>query len=96
MTGPKKEVRGGVSGRGFAPRRTIYKGDKAPQMWIDFMAECKRFREERGMTARNVAMLMGVSVGIVSLWERGVSQPHPWDLTVYLQAIGASKLTISE
>jgi DNA-binding XRE family transcriptional regulator len=86
--------RGGATGRSFAPKRTIYKGDKAPKMWVEFMADCKKYREAHGMTGRDVALVMGVSPAVVSLMERGISQPHPWDLTVYLEAIGITKITV--
>lgn len=88
-----KDRRGGATGRSFAPRRTIYKGREAPEMWLAFMAECKKFREEHGLAAKDLATLMGVSVAVVYAWESGVAQPHPWDLTVYLKFIGYDKLT---
>ena len=93
MTDTKK-VRGGVTGRSQAKRRTLYKGDKAPQMWVDFMAECRRFREEHGMSTKDLSTLTGLSVGVISLMERATSQPHPWDLTVYLEAIGVTRITV--
>lgn len=92
MTTAKKPVRGGVSGRNVAPRRTLYKGDKPPKMWLDFIAKCRQHRLDHGISTNDVALLMGTSVGVVSLLERGVSQPHPWDLTVYLEAIGITEL----
>lgn len=92
MTGVKKPVRGGGTGRSFAPRRTIYKGKDVPLMWRDFMQECKKYREDHGLTANDLAALMGVSVAVVYAWEQAVAQPHPWDLTVYLELIGYTKL----
>lgn len=71
----------------------MYKGDTAPKMWLEFMAACRAFREAHGMSTRDVCELTGMSVGVVSLLERGVSQPHPWDLTVYLTAIGVTRIT---
>lgn len=94
MTKPAAAPRGGATGRSFAPRRTMYKGKDAPAMWLEFMADCRRFREDHGISTRDVATLMGVSIGVVSLLERGVSQPHPWDLTVYLEAIGITRITV--
>jgi len=94
VTADRKPVRGGASGRSYAPRRTLYKGDKAPPMWLSFMAECRKFREERGMTAKQVALQMESTLAVVSLLEKGVSVPHPWDLTIYLQAIGVEKINI--
>lgn len=88
-------TRGGQTGRSVAPRRTMYKGDKAPALWSEFMARCRAHREAHGISTRDVAALMGgVSVGVVTLLERGVSQPHPWDLTVYLEAIGVTAITV--
>jgi ribosome-binding protein aMBF1 (putative translation factor) len=89
-----KPVRGGTSGRSFAPKRTIYKGKDVPPMWKEFMAANRKFREDHGLSAQALADLMGVSLSVVYAWEQGVAQPHPWDLTVYLEAIGAKKLTI--
>lgn len=87
-----KDKRGGTSGRSFAPRRTIYKDKNAPQMWVEFMAANKKYREEHGLSAQALASLMGVSVGVIYTWEQGIAQPHPWDLTVYLEAIGYERL----
>lgn len=95
MTKPQSGIRGGTSGRSFAPKRTIYKGKDVPPMWKQFMADCRKFREEHGLSAKDLAVLMGVSVSVIYAWEQGVAQPHPWDLTVYLEAIGAEKFTIA-
>lgn len=88
----KVDTRGGTTGRSFAPRRTIYKGKDAPKMWVEFMSECKKYREDHGLTAKDLATLMGVSVAVIYAWEQAVAQPHPWDLTVYLELIGYDKL----
>lgn len=92
MTAAKKPVRGGAAGRSFAPRRTIYKGKDVPPMWADFMRSCREYREAHGLSAKDLATLMGVSVAVVYAWEQAVAQPHPWDLTVYLELIGYTKL----
>jgi helix-turn-helix protein len=86
--------RGGTTGRSYAPRRTLYKGEKAPAMWVQFMAQCREFRKSHGMSTRDASALSGLSVGVISLLERGTSQPHPWDLTVYLEAIGITKINV--
>lgn len=86
--------RGGKTGKSVAPRKTVHKSTKAPHMWTQFLAEMAEFRKAKGMTGKDVAVAMGVSVALVSNWERGFSVPHPYDLTVYLEAIGVTRITV--
>lgn len=86
--------RGGKSGRSVAPRKTIYRDKKIPPMWQEFLDNLKAFRESKGLSQRDAATAMGVSVTVVSLWEKGKSTPHPYDLMVYLEVIGAKQLTV--
>ena len=95
MTKPQdSNSRGGTTGRSFAPRRTIYKGKEAPSMWKDFMKRNREFRESRHLSVKDLAAIMGVTVSVIYAWEQAVAQPHPWDLTVYLEAIGVEKITV--
>lgn len=86
--------RGGKSGKSVAPRKTVYKAKKAPAMWENFWADCREFRKSKGMTIKDVAEAMGVSIALLSNWERMNSTPHPHDLMVYLETIGAKRLTV--
>lgn len=84
--------RGGKTGKSFAPRKTLYKDAKPPKLWTEYLAALRKFREDHGMTTREVATTMGVSIALISNWERGHSVPHPYDFCVYLETIGVTRI----
>lgn len=85
-------VRGGATGKSVAPKKTLHKDAKTPQLWKDFMNSVKRFREDAGLSVQEVADALGVSVAKIYIWENGKSTPHPHDLCVYLALLGVKHI----
>lgn len=85
-------VRGGVTGKSMAPRKTLYKDKGIPPLWRAFCRDLKKFREDAGMSPNEVAEALGVSVAKVYMWENGRTTPHPYDLCVLLDALGVKRI----
>lgn len=92
MTGTP--VRGGKSGKSIAPKKTLYKAKDAHPMWKAFMGQVKKFREEAGVTPQEAADALGVSIAKIYIWENAKSTPHPHDLCVYLEFLGAKGIDL--
>lgn len=91
MTKPNP-VRGGATGRSVAPKNTLYKDKGVPLLWQAFIRDLKRFREDAGLSPNEAAEALGVSVAKVYMWENGKTTPHPYDLCVYLEVLGAKRI----
>lgn len=47
----------------------------------------RALRESTGLSQRDIAQALGVSICAVSLWERGVRQPRPAMLQRYVELL---------
>lgn len=81
-----------AKGRQMA-RKTVVQD--VPQVWIDLMAELRKIRVAKGITTREVAGKIGVTMFVVSKWERGDRAIHPHDLMAILDMYGI-ELTFKE
>ncbi len=86
--------RGGKTGKSMAPKKTLYKDKGIPPLWADFLKTLKKRREDAGLTVAEVAELLGITPAKILIWERGASTPHPYDLCVYLEAIGVTGIEL--
>lgn len=77
----------------MAPRKTMYKEKAIPPLWQDFLTKMKQFRIDAGLSRRDVAEKLDVSIEKIANWEDGSANPHPYDLCVYMEAVGIKSIT---
>ena len=86
--------RGGKTGKSIAPRRTVHKDKGIPALWIAFLKDLKKFREDAGLSVAEAAEVLGVTPAKIYIWENGKSTPHPYDLCVYLEVLGVKRFHV--
>lgn len=57
-------------------------------------AKLKEIRKEQGMTQKELAALIGVSVDSVRRWEHGERQPKANDLALFALRMGVTDLNL--
>lgn len=72
------------------------KDAKSPEVmeeWQAFLSELRDARLALGLTHREVAEGIGVTLPQLSGWERGINCPHPHDLLVWARFVGVALTT---
>lgn len=79
--------------RGVSKRSTTDVPDFDSRIaWVEFVFELRQKRVAKGITSRELADALGITLKVLSTWETGLYAPHPHDLMVWCRTLGV-KLT---